>query len=98
MSISLLILKLVLVPAVLLLLTLLANITQGVVSRLAKHAMLRGVRGPRSKSFLAGNLQDLYDIGGLPHLKALADYGGVAKVHGLFGVCLSREREPQSVG
>ncbi|KZV67344.1 cytochrome P450 [Peniophora sp. CONT] len=59
--------------------------------------MLRGVRGPKSKSFLAGNLQDLYDIGGLPHLKALADYGGVAKVHGLFGDVLLSISDPRAL-
>ena len=63
-----------------------ARVARGALSRLAKHLALRDVRGPKRSSILTGNLQDLYGIGGLHHLEALSEYGGVAKVHGILGV------------
>ena len=81
-----LIVKVVAIAIVLVLLTLLVNITRGILARFAKHSALHAVSGLPRTSLIAGNLHELYDTGGLPHLQALSQYGGIAKVHGLFGV------------
>ncbi|VDB84021.1 unnamed protein product [Peniophora sp. CBMAI 1063] len=94
MHVLILIIELLLAPVALALAALLVNIVRGVLSRIAKHAALRSIQGPPRTSLLAGNLHELYDVGGLPHLEALTDYGGVAKVHGLFGDVLLAISDP----
>lgn len=91
-----LVVELLLAPAVLALAAFLVNIARGIHSRLTKQAKLRSVHGPTPTSLLAGSLHELYDVGGLPYLEALSEYGGVAKVHGLFGVRRSRNDQGYS--
>ena len=78
--------KVLLTPVVIILVVLSVNAARGIFSRFVKHAALRDVRGPMRSSIIAGNLHELYDTGGLPYLEGLSAYGGVSKVHGLFGV------------
>ena len=86
MAILALLLKLIVAPAAVIFLTLVVNTIRGIVSHRAKHRAFRAIRGPAKNSFVAGNLQELYGPNGLPFYEALQEYGGIAKIHGLFGV------------
>ncbi|VDB84019.1 unnamed protein product [Peniophora sp. CBMAI 1063] len=97
MRLLILSLELLLAPFGVLLVALIFNVIRGTLSRLAKHAMLRAVPGPPRKSFLTGDLHDLYGVDGLPHLEALSLYGGIAKVHGLFGDVLLTVSDPRAL-
>ena len=59
---------------------------RGVVSRWVKHRAFRSLPGPSRGSFLAGNIPNLFDANGYPFYQSLAQFGSVAKIHGLFGV------------
>ena len=88
MSLTVILFELAIAPVLLALAALLVNIIRGVISRFTKYVFLRRVNGPKRRSFVAGNLQDLYGPAGLAHLEALSEYGSIAKVPGLFGVRL----------
>ena len=70
--------------------TVFANIVQVWLHGRAKVRALRGVSGPPSKGFLFGNLRELlFSFGCGPAYNAVAGYGGIVKVEGLFGVRLT---------
>lgn len=85
---ALLALRLILEALVLLTLsTVFANIVQVWLGGRAKVRALRGVTGPPSKGFLFGNLRELlFSFGCGAAYNAVAEYGGIVKVEGLFGV------------
>ena len=86
MAILALLLKLALAPTAVIFLTLTVNTIRGIIAHRTKHRAFRNVRGPARTSLATGNLQELYGPDGLPFYESLSTYGGVAKVHGLFGV------------
>ncbi|KZV66201.1 cytochrome P450 [Peniophora sp. CONT] len=70
--------------AILILTVLLVYVVRSILSRRAKLHLLRPISGPPPTSFMYGNLLELYSPDGALY-SSLAKYGGVAKVHGLFG-------------
>ncbi|VDB84025.1 unnamed protein product [Peniophora sp. CBMAI 1063] len=97
MAILALLLKLALAPAAVVFLTLTINTIRGVIAHRVKHRAFRSVRGPARTSLAAGNLQELYGPDGLPFYESLSSYGGVAKVHGLFGDVFLSITDPRAL-
>ena len=63
------------------------NIARGVLKHHSKRRILRGIRGPARQSWFTGNFLELFDpVAGLSYFESLSTYGGIAKIHGLFGV------------
>ncbi|VDC04672.1 unnamed protein product [Peniophora sp. CBMAI 1063] len=66
--------------------TVFANVVQVWLHGRAKVRALRGVSGPPSNGFFFGNLRQLlFSFGCGPAYNAVAEYGGIVKVEGLFG-------------
>ncbi|VDB84013.1 unnamed protein product [Peniophora sp. CBMAI 1063] len=72
------------IVAVLALSSLSLHIARGALSRRTKYRVLRSIPGPPHTSFMTGNLKKLYDPSGALY-GSLRQYGGVVKIHGLFG-------------
>ena len=88
MAVITFLLRLLLAPTALYLLTLVSNGIRGVLSHYTKRKLLRDVPGPTKSSFLTGHLHEFYNVSGLSFLESLSGYGGASKIHGLFGVRL----------
>lgn len=77
--------------------TLSLRIILGLIARRKKTRALSSVPGPARKSLLTGNLPDFYDVNGFAFCQSLAQYGGVAKLHGLFGVSKTSSAKPECI-